>query len=60
MTLIHSLPAFEIPEEPAAGAHPAHGEGAARLEDVPSFLFPNRIDTNWARSWLTEPLTETQ
>jgi hypothetical protein len=24
------------------------------------FLFPNRIDTNWARSWLAEPLTATQ
>ena len=59
MTLIHSLPAFEIPEEPL----PARTQLTVKAQlgsKTLFFLFPNRIDTNWARSWLTEPLTETQ
>jgi hypothetical protein len=59
MTLIHSLPAFEIPEEPL----PERTQLTVRAQlgsKTFLFLFPNRVDTNWARSWLTEPLTATQ
>ena len=54
MTRIHSLPAFEITEE----LPPARLQLTVRaqLGSKPIlFLFPNRIDTNWARSWLGEP-----
>lgn len=54
MTLIHSLPAFEIQEE----LPPSRMQLTVRaqLGSKPFlFLFPNRIDTNWARSWLVEP-----
>jgi hypothetical protein len=54
MTLIHSLPAFELEEE----FPPSRLQLTVRA-DLGSkpflFLFPNRIDTGWARFWLTEP-----
>jgi hypothetical protein len=54
MTRIHSLPAFEITEEMPQGR--AQLTVRAQLGSKPIlFLFPNRIDTNWARSWLSEP-----
>jgi len=59
MTLIHSLPAFEIPEEPL----PSRTQLTVRAQlgsKTFLLLFPNRIDTNWARLWLTEPLSATQ
>jgi hypothetical protein len=54
MTLIHSLPAFEVQED-----HPPRMQLTVRaqLGSKPFlFLFPNQIDTSWARSWLSEPL----
>ncbi len=51
MTLIHSLPAFELQEE----LPPARIQLTVRaqLGSKPIlFLFPNQIDTDWARSWL--------
>jgi hypothetical protein len=54
MTLIHSLPAFDIEEELPPGR--LQLTVRAQLGSKPIlFLFPNRIDTNWARSWLDEP-----
>jgi len=54
MTLIHSLPAFEVMEE----SPPARLQLTVRA-DLGSkpflFLFPNRVDTGWARLWLVEP-----
>jgi hypothetical protein len=55
MTLIHSLPAFEIEEE----LPPTRIQLTVRAQlgyKPILFLFPNRIDTNWARSWLGEPV----
>jgi hypothetical protein len=54
MTLIHSLPAFEIEEElpPARMQLTVRAQLGSKLF---LYLFPNRIDTSWARSWLTEP-----
>ena len=54
MTIIHSLPAFEITEEMPATR--VQLTVRAQLGSKPIlFLFPNRIDTNCARSWLGEP-----
>jgi hypothetical protein len=55
MTLIHSLPAFEVQEE----LPPPRIQLTVRaqLGTKPFLLlFPNRIDTQWARSWLAEPI----
>lgn len=55
MTLIHSLPAFELPpaETPAPRLQLTV---RADLGSKPFlFLFPNRIDTGWARFWLSDP-----
>jgi hypothetical protein len=57
MTLIHSLPAFELKEE----LPPPRLQLTVRaqLGSKPFlFLFPNQIDTGWARSWLGEPVPE--
>jgi hypothetical protein len=67
MTLIHALPVFEL-------AHGGSGRGGLQEELPPPriqltvraqlgskpflFLFPNQIDTGWARSWLGEPIPE--
>ena len=59
MTLIHSLPAFEIQEE----LPPTRMQLTVRAElgsKTFLFLFPNRIETNWARSWMGEPTPPTQ
>jgi hypothetical protein len=54
MTLIHSLPAFEVQEEEPAARMQLTVR--AQLGSKPFlFLFPNRVATNWARSWLGEP-----
>jgi hypothetical protein len=57
MTLIHSLPAFEL--EPQEGPGPRlQLTVRADLGSKPFlFLFPNRIDTGWARLWLSDPFT---
>jgi hypothetical protein len=55
MTLIHSLPAFEIQEE----LPPPRLQLTVRaqLGSKPFLLlFPNQVDTGWARSWLGEPV----
>ena len=51
MTLIHSLPAFEIQEELPPGRMQLTVRAQLGSKTF-LFLFPNRIDTNWARSWL--------
>ena len=54
MTLIHSLPAFELPAE-----IPEPRLQLTVRADLGSkpflFLFPNRVDTGWARFWLSDP-----
>jgi hypothetical protein len=59
MTLINSLPAFEIHEELPPGRMQLTVRAALGSKTF-LFLFPNRIDTNWARSWLGEPPPPTQ
>ncbi|HEX2465630.1 MAG TPA: hypothetical protein VHR17_13490, partial [Thermoanaerobaculia bacterium] len=59
MTLIHSLPAFEIQEELPPGRMQLTVRAALGSKTF-LFLFPNRIDTNWARSWLDEPAPPSQ
>jgi hypothetical protein len=59
MTLIHSLPAFEIQEELPPGRMQLTVRAALGSKTF-LFLFPNRIDTNWARSWLDEPTPPSQ
>jgi hypothetical protein len=65
MTLIHSLPAFELADGGSAGAGLQEEPLPSRLQLTVRaqlgskpflFLFPNQIDTGWARSWLGEPL----
>ena len=52
MTAIHSMPAFQLPED---APDRLQLTVRAQLGSKPFlFLFPNRIDTNWARSWLSE------
>lgn len=66
MTLIHSLPAFELEngasEQERLGLGP--GQSAPRVQLTVRahlgskpflLLFPNQIDTGWARSWMGEP-----
>ena len=54
LTLYHSLPAFELLEE--ASAPRLQLTVRADLGSKPFlFLFPNRVDTGWARFWLSEP-----
>jgi hypothetical protein len=55
MTMIRSLPAFEIQEE----LPPPRIQVTVRaqLGSKPFLLlFPNQVDTGWARSWLGESL----
>ena len=55
MTLIHSLPAFEVMEEESPVSR-LQLTVRADLGSKPFlFLFPNRVDTGWARFWLNEP-----
>ncbi|HVR30529.1 MAG TPA: DUF4390 domain-containing protein [Thermoanaerobaculia bacterium] len=54
LTLYHSLPAFELAEE----IPPPRLQLTVRaaLGSKPFlFLFPNRVDTGWARFWLNQP-----
>jgi hypothetical protein len=54
MTLIHNLPAFEIEDELPPGRMQLTVRAQLGYKPI-LFLFPNRVDTNWARSWLSEP-----